>query len=244
MSLRRPLEDESLVDESLVKKRKALSTVVVVPDDSQSLVVLESHVEAQAPAAQAEEISKEEYQRVKNTILGGDVPAQAPAEGGVAPVALGGDVPVVAGGDVPGPVAVGGDYWTWADTLRHRLIIPATVPAPAHVPLPFPAVRLRPEPLDDASVQARREARQRTLWEGDTTDEARTSEEEADALRQLEEADEAALLQRLREERRARGVHREDTLAYAQLLAQYAPDLLSPPSSPQRRRSRTPPRPL
>ena len=69
MSLRRPLEDESLVDESLVKKRKALSTVVVVPDDSQSLVVLESHVEAQAPAAQAEEISKEEYQRVKNTIL-------------------------------------------------------------------------------------------------------------------------------------------------------------------------------
>ena len=71
MSLRRPLEDESLVDESLVKKRKALSTVVVVPDDSQSLVVLESHVEAQAPAAQAEEISKEEYQRVKNTILEG-----------------------------------------------------------------------------------------------------------------------------------------------------------------------------
>ena len=69
MSLRRPLEDESLVDESLVKKRKALSTVVVVPDDSQSLVVMESHVEAQAPAAQAEEISKEEYQRVKNTIL-------------------------------------------------------------------------------------------------------------------------------------------------------------------------------
>ena len=69
MSLRRPLEDESLVDESLVKKRKALSTVVVVPDDSQSLVVLESHVEAQAPAAQAEEISKEEYQRVKAVIL-------------------------------------------------------------------------------------------------------------------------------------------------------------------------------
>ena len=69
MSLRRPLEDESLVDESLVKKRKALSTVVVLPDDSQSLVVLGSHVEAQAPAAQAEEISKEEYQRVKNTIL-------------------------------------------------------------------------------------------------------------------------------------------------------------------------------
>ena len=69
MSLRRPLEDESLVDESLVKKRKALSTVVVVPDDSQSLVVLESHVEAQAPAAQAEEISKEEYQRVKAEIL-------------------------------------------------------------------------------------------------------------------------------------------------------------------------------
>ena len=69
MSLRRPLEDESLVDESLVKKRKALSTVVVVPDDSQSRVVLETHVEAQAPAAQAEEISKEEYQRVKNTIL-------------------------------------------------------------------------------------------------------------------------------------------------------------------------------
>ena len=71
MSLRRPLEDESLVDESLVKKRKALSTVVVVPDDSQSLVVLESHVEAQAPAAQAEEISKEEYERVKETILEG-----------------------------------------------------------------------------------------------------------------------------------------------------------------------------
>ena len=69
MSLRRPLEDESLVDESLVKKRKALSTVVVIPDDSQSLVALESHVEAQAPAAQAEEISKEEYQRVENTIV-------------------------------------------------------------------------------------------------------------------------------------------------------------------------------
>ena len=130
-----------------MKKRKALSTVVVVPDDSQSLVVLESHVEAQAPAAQAEEISKEEYDRVKKTILedalapalaevdaarqatiakimlpwrpcavGGEAPAQTPAAGGVAPVALvpaqapaeGKAAPAGAAHDESAPVAVGG----------------------------------------------------------------------------------------------------------------------------------------
>ena len=99
------------------------------------------------PAAQAEEISKEEYDRVKNTILedapapapaevdaarqatiakimlpwrpcavGGEAPAQTPAAGGVAPVALvpaqapaeGKAAPAGAAQDEAAPVAVGG----------------------------------------------------------------------------------------------------------------------------------------